>query len=171
MLTRLTILAVSAAAILLPLGQIVAEAPQQTPSYDSFLEDHEESADDNSATTPPTTWGVSPGKDGAIGPEDPDESYELLVDAPLLDLDSLGPQLPDVRVLPEPDDPLTLAALLASNDGAPPDEPSSRRQLVRIILIGLAVVIVGALAGVGVELWRARHGKRPDPARNPRVFR
>ncbi len=166
MLTRLTVFALCVAAFLFPLGQIIAEAEEPTPSYDSFLEDHEQSV-----TTPPATWSVSPGQDGAIEPVDVGKSYELLRDTPLGDLDTLDPQLPDAILLREPDEPLDLPTAAQSNDNLPPDEPSSRDELVRTILVGLVVGLIGALAGVGLAYWRIKHGNRPGPARKPRIFR
>ncbi len=170
MLTRLTLVVACVAALWFPLGGVIAAESEQEASYDPFLEDSEVSADRAGNKPQATTWTTGSGEGGEIEAVDVDQSYELLQDASLLDLNSLGPQVPDTSILSDPGD-LSLTAILQSNDNMPADEPRSIRDLVRMGLIGFGVMLFGALIGVGVELLRVKYGKRTHREPSPKVPR
>ncbi len=152
-------------------GGFAAEA-EKAPVYGSFVGgDKQGSEDTTDAKTTQGTWTVTPGDDRTIVPSDDREKNPLLEGAPLVGADKMGPKLPDGRLLPDPDDPSDVAKILRSDSNMPAEQGVSFRERLLTLLRALAVAAVGALIGIAVELWRARQGKVPDPARNIKLVK
>lgn len=164
---RLTAL-IATLLLLLGLAGGALTQSQESVSYERFLEEPERSAERTTTPRAPT-WTVEPGPDGNITPTERVRPGRETPDDPELQQKL---QQQQARSAAGADDAVAeIGGYLRSDQAGPPPTQSSTRRRIMSVLSATLVAILGALAGIGVTLLRARYGKRPDPARRIKLVK